>query len=172
MKYLPTESITYKTKLKEDEILKRLSELIEPEKTFRFGVFGSRSTKPYEGRITGTTFDIRRIINYRNSFLPKITGVIEKDYDGININVKMKLHTFVIVFLWFFCGGVGIACIAILTKAIRNAEISPAVLAPFVILLFTYGLTMGAFKFESNISKKDLQKVFEADIVEGFSDPR
>jgi hypothetical protein len=33
-------------------------------------------------------------------------------------------------------------------------------------LIFVYALTMGGFKFESNKSKKDLQTMFEADIME------
>ncbi len=78
----------------------------------------------------------------------------------------MRLHIFVIVFLCFWCGSVGLGCIAILTKSFGNSEFNPATLIPFGMLLFAYGLTMGAFKFESNKSKKDLQRIFEADIIE------
>jgi len=165
MKFLPTENITYKTKLKEEQIMGRLSDLIEPEKTFRFGIFSSGSTKSYEGQINAGTFDIKRIIGYRNSFLPRINGIIEKDYDGINIKVKMRLPVFVIVFLCFWCGGVGLACIVILTQSFGNSEFNPATLIPFGMLLFVYGLTMVAFKFESNKSKRDFQRIFEADII-------
>lgn len=166
MKFLPIENITYKTKLKEAEIFGRLSDLIEPEKTFRLGFFSSGPTKPYEGRINGSTFDIRRIISYRNSFLPRINGIIEKDYDGINIKVKMRLHIVVIIFLCFWCGGVGLACIAVLTQFFGQSDFNPATLIPFGMLLFVYVLTMAAFKYESNKSKKDLQRIFEAEIIE------
>jgi hypothetical protein len=166
MKFLPTENITYKTKLKEEEIVGRLSDLIEPEKAFRFRIFSSGLTKPYEGQIKGGTFDIKRIIGYRNSFLPRINGIIEKDDDGIRIKVKMRLHIFIIVFLCFWCGVVGLACVAILTLSFGDSEFNPATFIPFGMLLFAYGLTMGAFKFESNKSKKDLQRIFEAEIIE------
>jgi hypothetical protein len=38
-------------------------------------------------------------------------------------------------------------------------------LIPVGLLLFVYALTMGGFKFESNKSKKDLQELFEAEII-------
>lgn len=166
MKFLPTENITYKTRLKEDEIIRRLSDCIEPEKTFRFGIFSSGSTKSYEGQIHGLTFSIKRIIGYRNSFLPRINGVIERDFDGLTIKVKMRLHIFVIVFLCIWCGGVGLGCIAIFTQALNSFEINPVTLIPFGMPIFAYLLTMGGFKFESNKSKKDLQTIFEAEIIE------
>ena len=168
MKFLPTENIIYKTRLKEDEIINRLSGFIEPKKTFRFGIFSSGSAKSYEGQINGKKFKIKRIIGYRNSFLPRIDGIIEREFDGLTIKVKMRLHIFVIVFLCIWCGGVGLACIAFLTQVFNHSGFNPVALIPFGMLIFVYALTMGGFKFESRKSKKDLQNIFEADIVEGF----
>lgn len=166
MKFLPLENITYKTSLKEEEAVKRLLDSIEPEKTFRFEVFSRGSSKSYEGQVNGQTFDIRRIIGYRNSFLPRINGVIEKDFDGLTIKVKMRLHIFVVVFLCVWCGFVGLGCFASLMQVFSNSEFNPMTLIPFGMLIFVYALTMGGFKFESNKSKKDLQTMFEADIME------
>ena len=68
MKYLPFENITYKSRLHSEEILKKIDEIIEPKKTFRIsGVFGNNNHKPYEGNIVGNSFNITRLINYRNS---------------------------------------------------------------------------------------------------------
>lgn len=53
MRFLPTENITYTTRLQEEEIVKRLSDIIEPKKTFRLGIFSSGPIKPYEGQISG-----------------------------------------------------------------------------------------------------------------------
>lgn len=163
MKYLPIENITYKTRLKEEEVLKRLADSIEPEK-IRFGLFDSSATKPYEGQIDGASFRIKRIIRYRNSFLPRISGTIVKDFDGTTINVKMKLHPLVMVFICFWCGSVGLAGITIMAISLRNASYEPASLIPFGMFIFAYGLTMGCFKYESNKSKSDLQTILEADI--------
>jgi hypothetical protein len=166
MKFLPIENITFKTKLKESEIIRRLSDCIEPEKAFRSSIFSSNSTKPYEGQIKGHSFNIKRIIGYRNSFLPRINGVIERDLDGLTIKVKMRLHTFVIVFLCIWCGGVVPGSLAFLLQSLEDSTFNPATSIPFSMLLLVYALTMGGFKYESYKSKKDLQAIFEADIIE------
>lgn len=99
MKFFPTENLIYKTKLKETEILRRLSENIEPENKIRIGLYRSGSSISYEGFIKDHGFKITRIISYRNTFIPQIFGNIEKDYDGTKVKIKMRLHVFVSVFL-------------------------------------------------------------------------
>ena len=167
MKFLPTENITYKTRLNEDEIIRRLSDHIEPEKTFRFGIFSSDSPISYEGQINGQTFNIRRITRYQNSFLPRIYGVLERDSDGLTIKVKMRLHIVIIVFLCIWCIGVGVVFITFLTQDLNRHENNPETLIPIGMLLFAYLVTMGGFKFESNKSKNDLLKIFKAEIIDG-----
>ena len=166
MKFLPTENITYKTKLKDTEVINRLSDLVEPERKFRLGLLSSGSTKPYEGQISGQTFDIKRIIRGRNSFLPIIKGIIQRDLNGTTITVKMRLHIFVMFFLCIWCAVVGLGCIAFLTKAFNNSKFDTTAIIPFGMLLFAYVLTMVGFKSESNKSKKDLQKLFEAETTD------
>lgn len=165
MKYLPFENITYRTKLELEEIQKRINEVIEPKKTFRMtGIFGNSSHKPYEGSINGNSFSITRIIGYRNSFLPRINGVIEKDFNGSKINVKMRLHVFVIVFMCIWFGGVGVGCLAVLTPLFNSDTFEPMKLIPFGMLLFGYALVTGGFKYESIKSRKYLAQLFEAEI--------
>ncbi|MGD1839763.1 MAG: hypothetical protein ACFB0B_02545 [Thermonemataceae bacterium] len=173
MKYLPFENITYKTKLDSEEVLSKLSEVIEPKKTFRMvGAFGSGNHKPYEGSINGTSFNINRIIGYRNSFLPRINGIIEKDINGIiekdingtKIKVKMRLHVVVIIFIGIWFGGIGIGCLAFLSTMFNSEGFKPIVLIPFGMLILSYALVTGGFKYESIKSKKYLTQLFEADI--------
>ena len=159
MKYLlPFENITYKTKLSSEETLNKLSEIIEPKKTFRMtGIFGSSNHKPYEGSIYRNTFNINRIISYRNSFLPRIHGKVEKDFNSTKINVKMRLHTGVIIFMFIWCGLVGgIGCLIAASTFLNSEHFEPAALIPFGMLIFAYAMTTGGFKYESAKSKKDL----------------
>jgi hypothetical protein len=165
-KYLPVENITFKTKLTEKEIITRLSDIIQPKKAFRFSMFSSGSSKSYEGEVNGQTFEIKKIIGYRNSFLPRIHGIIERDFDGLRIKVKMRLHILVIVFLCYWCGGVAIACIAFLFQSFSNSKFNPAAFIPLGMLLFVYVLVMAGFKSESRKSKQYFQSLFEAELIE------
>jgi hypothetical protein len=166
MKFLPIENITYKTTLKEEEVIHRLVDITEPEKTFRFGMSNRGATKLYEGQISGREFNIKRIIDYRNSFLPQIKGNIEKSNEGVTIKVKMRPSTFVIVFLCIFLGGGGLSYLAFLPQIFSNSAFNLSSLIPFGVLLLAYGIIMGSFTFESKKSKNDLQKILDAEIIE------
>lgn len=94
-KYLPFENYVMTSKLSVEEVKRRLADNIEPKKSLRLSVFNRGTNKPYEGEILGDTFTISRIINYRNSFLPVITGHISTFLGTTQINVKMRPMTFV-----------------------------------------------------------------------------
>lgn len=167
MKYLPFENITYKTKLSSSEIIKRLNEVTEPRKLFRISdIFRSNNHKPYEGLIEANYFTISRIIRYRNSFLPKISGRIESEFTGTVITVKMRLNTFVLIFMSIWFTGVGLACFAVLAMALNGDSFSAFALIPFGMLLFGYAISTGGFKHESLKSKYYFAKLFEASIEE------
>jgi hypothetical protein len=165
MKYLPSENITYRTKLDSGEISKRVNEIIEPKKTFRMtGIFGGKNHKPYEGSVNGLSFKITRIIGYRNSFLPNITGEIEKDLNGSKINVKMRLHSFVLLFMFIWLTIVGSVSLTVLISSIDKSTFEPLIVIPLGMFLFGYGMTLGGFKYESSKSKKYLAELFEAEV--------
>ena len=147
--------------------MKRLSYIVEPEKMFRFSMFGRASTKPYEGQIRGRSFHITRIINYRSSFLPLVDGVVERGIASATfIKVKMQLHVLTAIFLVVWCGAAGVCLIAFTIQAISEGKFNEAILASLGMLLFAYALTMGAFKYEANRTKKDLLDVFQAEIID------
>lgn len=158
MKYLPFERITYRTNLSEQEIITRLSGFVEPKKFS----FSKTSTKEYEGAINDNSFEINRIINYRNSFLPQIIGTFQKGNYGTQIEVTVKLHVFVFLFLIVWCGFVMFFLISL---CVVQQKISIVFLVPVGMLLFVYALTMLGFKIESKKSKEFLKKSFEAEII-------
>jgi hypothetical protein len=164
MKYLPFENIMYRTRLDPDEVKRRLSEVIEPERTpsLKELFLGRRNHKPYQGRIVHNSFQMVRIIGYRNSFLPRIKGSIEKDFSGTKVKVKMRLHPFVgvVMLIWLTV----VAVLGVVFLASEGGNLS--LLFPFGMLLFGYALMTGSFKYESIKSKRHLAELFEAQMEE------
>jgi len=175
MKFLPYERLKIKTTLSSQEALKRLDNAIEPKRYFR--LFGS-GTKPYQGKVEGSHFEISRIIGYRNSFLPMIKGDVQTEIGGCTIYISMKPHIFIIAFMIFWLGGIGLAFLATLGPFVSSlGQISTAdpslLLFPGGMLAFGYALFLGGFKFESIKSKKFFKDLFVAEDVEEirFSNP-
>ena len=169
MKYLPFENIIYRTRLDSTEILKRLGESIEIKKTKLISEIRiSNYHKPYEGNIKGSSFFLTRIIWYRNSFLPRIKGVVLDDINGTKIHVRMRIHPFVAVFMFIWFGVLGIMLfiflISFLSRQNFEAKVMVMGLVPFGMIVVGYALMMGAFKYESIKSKKYLCELFEAEI--------
>ncbi|MFN0031917.1 MAG: hypothetical protein ACKVOR_07145 [Flavobacteriales bacterium] len=167
MKYLPRENLVFKTRLKEDEVAQRISDITEPDRIFRSALFGQVGVKHYEGFVRHNTFEIKRIIRYKNSFKPVIRGTIKKEWDGTHITITMRMHAFVRAFLAVWCGIVGLTSLVLLVPLIgtRNVSVFTA-LIPMGVLLFVHALSLLAFKAESNKSKKFLQELLEVEVLE------
>lgn len=145
---LPQENFFMNTKLSPAEIVTRLSESAKYE---TFGD-GYRENK----------FNIKRIINYRNSFLPLIKGEMMDLHGTTNVKVEMKPHWFVTVFMLFWLGGVAIAFILTL-DIIEERELDFFSLLPFIMFFFGIAFFYGGFKFESKRSKKELLSLLEGE---------
>ncbi len=168
-KYLPFENYVLTSKLSLEEVTRRLADNIEPKKSFRFSGFNKSSNKPYEGQISNGTFTISRIINYRNSFLPVVTGHISTFIGKTQINVKMQPVTFVLIFIFLWLGIVGLACLVIILVGLLQFQqvlqngFSPMILISFGMFLFGCLFTTLAFKAESKKSKEFLEQLFEGE---------
>lgn len=172
MKYLPFEKITYKTKLSEEEVFRRLSENIELGKNVdnSFLSYFKHSydvnNNYYEGDIDNNSFKVKRIIRYRNSSLPIIIGVLSKDYNSTTIFVIMRIHYLVMLFIIFWCSGILFGLFSMSRYLIEKSEFTFAIFAFPVMLLFAYLITLLPFKYESRKSIKDLKTMFDAEIIE------
>jgi hypothetical protein len=159
MRFLPFEKLIIRSKISEEEVLRRINSLLEPKKKFQVGFFGSFSYGGYRGQINDKKFNIRRNISYKNSFLPEIIGNVERVNDDTVIKVVMRPHIFIIIFLSFWCFAV---CFGFITSFSDDSnEILSSLIIPIGLIIFAYLLTMAGFKFESNRAKKDIIKLFE-----------
>ena len=168
MKFLPYERVKIITALSRDEVLKRLDNSIEPKRYFRQFRPG---TKPYQGSLEGSHFEVSRIIGYRNSFLPMIKGDVQTEISGCSVHITMHPNIFVTAFMVVWLGGVGFFFLAFL-YSLLSASTDPSILfIPAGMFVFGYGLLLGGFKFESTKSKKFFRDLFEARELEELGLP-
>jgi len=162
MKYLPFDTYILRTQMSVADAKNKLAQNLVERKWFRGGLF-SNIDEPFEGIITGDTFNINRVIRYRNSFLPFIFGNFLKTYDGTDIKIKMRPNMAVVVFMSFWMGIVGIVSVIMFFNILFNPEpFSFFFLIPFGMFLFGYLLIMGSYSIESNKAKKLLIDLFHA----------
>jgi hypothetical protein len=162
MKYLPFETITYRTNLPVEEVIKRLRKNIRQKKKFiDKSIPFVNVSGPYAGTIKDSTFKISREISYNNSFLPVITGHVEQNRSSTNIYVKMRPHFGVLIFMSIWFSGVFVGALAFTLPVIlgKNFELE-SLMAPGMVL-FGYLLTTLAFKYESKKAKKFFEELFE-----------
>jgi len=162
MAFVPFEKLSYVTKLKKEEITKRIKKNIEPQNSYRF--FGKKSDKPYEGKLYDNIFKLSKEVSFVNLFTPVVYGAIIEEDNKIKIRLKFTLHFIVriVMIIWllaviiFFFNG--------LKELIINHTKSDNLFAAFGMLIIGYVIMTGAFKSESKKVKEDLEELFEMEL--------
>jgi hypothetical protein len=161
--FLPVEDYTLTTKLKVEEVSKRLSEKIRARRTirgaFRDFLYGDDTRCSYEGYLVSNQFEMQRIIGYRNSFLPVINGLIYNMDGKTYIRVEMKIVDYVLIPVMIVIAVVLLASLFNLRGGFINRA------TPFLITLFAYSVFYFAFKIESNITTRFLKRLLEAEKI-------
>ncbi|MCR8558897.1 hypothetical protein KXD93_14670 [Mucilaginibacter sp. BJC16-A38] len=171
MTFLPYENFYIITNLKPEAVQQRLEAEISPGdgSFFKFGMSSSSTATYFEGFAVNGTFKFKRVISYRNSFLPQIEGTTEVYPSGSRVHVKMKMYLFVVIFMCLWICPLGLATIWAVVRAIVDKHIEPNNFVPFAMMLFGYGITMGGFKSESIKAKSKLLEMLDGEI--GSSTP-
>ena len=133
--------------LTETEITSRLSEIVDLKKS-TFGFSYPDTDKKYVGKIGIRRFKIHRIIKGRNSFIPVIQGHIIDNLSTRSIELKMRLHFLVILFLLWVTG-------LIIYYLIKLNDYNG-----LIFLGLMLGMTIFFFNQECNKSTKDLENIF------------
>jgi hypothetical protein len=169
-KVLPFEKIAYHSHLNKEELTKHLFSQFEQEKAFGFGAAKTVYSKKYIGNVYENQFEVKRAINYRNSFLPIIKGIIKEDLRGSKIDVTMNLNPVVKVFMIIWFSGVLVACIFTVVHLTgdKNLQVNPEPFKfiPFLMLLIGAAMVYFGFKVESKKSIKDLEETLQAKVIE------
>jgi hypothetical protein len=157
MRLLPHQTFTIETKLAPKEVESRLSRAVEQRRWRHPSGHG-----PFEGAFDGSRFEMRRIIHYRNSFLPQVRGVIEPAGEGTRLVGTMRLHGAVIAFMTLWFGGVLFASSVVLQPLFAGRKFDSAGFIPLGMLVFGVALVLVGFIPESRKALGELARVVDA----------
>lgn len=168
IKLIPQENLVYNSNLQPAELTEELRKHIHNVNRSNTNWFNDHTGISYNGTVTENQFEISRLINYSNSFLPNITGRIEGTATGSRIYIEMQLTKFVKYFSIFWLTGVFFAFIAILIGIFnRSTDNETPILTcftPLIMFIIATGAMNWGFKYESKKSKKDLENILSAKI--------
>jgi len=165
IKMIIFEKVRFYSPLSREELVTKLATKVRPIPWIKFTGFGMpKHGKVFEGELAKDGFRLQRIINYKNSFLPKLNGKFVEKVNGTEIIVTIRPDMSVMIFLvlWFAFFGVGsfATLFNFSAETFRIDMLFPAMMILIgggVAALITYG--------EKNIAKSALKKILEAEIM-------
>jgi len=113
---------------------------------------------PFEGTVANGRFNINRIINYKNSFLPIVVGELNDELDVTRVDVTMRLHyamVVVVVALFIVFGitfGIG---------GTQNVDGFSPILIIVAVFSPIYLLMMIFFNMETNKARLFLEQTWQ-----------
>ncbi|MBF0217164.1 MAG: hypothetical protein HQL30_09255 [Candidatus Omnitrophica bacterium] len=158
---IPYEKFEIQTAKSDTEVLGKIAQLTDGP-SLKLLFYPPADSKPFVGTITGSRFKIRRIIRYRNSFMPIICGRVENS----TLFLTARLHAIVAVFMSLWLSGVFFAFIGSFIPGIdENSPTAPVVLrmGSGAMFIFGYLLCLLSFRFELKKAKKILEGYFYKD---------
>ncbi|HSY76498.1 MAG TPA: hypothetical protein VK890_06565 [Bacteroidia bacterium] len=163
MNFLPFENITYTSRLKEEEISKRLNDMISIPETWRPISFNFKPSKPFEGKIEGHDFEFKRIASNQAANLsrPIIKGKIENGLNELVIYIKMRLSPLFFILI----GGLVTFFIVLMNLSTTSGELYFAKLGIIWIAGGNFIIGIIRFNLERKKIRKLLQEIFESEII-------
>lgn len=146
-----------------EEIHFNLRNNIQKKRTFseRFKKDQLEIQKYFEGYLNNNYFEIQKVINYRNSFLPQIKGIIKNEDRKTNIQLFFRVHLLVLIFMIIWLSGVSFGLIiSIISLFYMDGYIMP-ILALLVMLLGGLFIIVYGFNLEYNKSKTEIIKILK-----------
>ncbi len=175
MFFIPYGHKQIKSKLKVDEIERRLKSQLDPHSIIS-GMFRG-DHKYFQGNINNGEFKISRIIHYKNSFRPVITGKVQSEIDHNVIDLTLRLDFAVLaVFLFItlgFASEVLMPTISFMLQSwfsgqpiefmqyLPNGSWLNLILSSAGWILFLYLFMMIPFNIEAQKATKYLDELFE-----------
>ncbi len=159
MNLVPFKRLTLHINLPPDKAAVRLARAIDPDAGGR--ISAAHPPARYQGYTDGRHFQIRRVLNYQNFFLPTVNGAIFADESAgangalIHVTIAPRFTTLLMV-----------AAYAFITAQIFIQGFQEAALIPAVgISLFGYVLLVAGFRTEAIKAEAFLEDVFHGHIT-------
>jgi hypothetical protein len=160
---LPFAGFTIDSPLPPARAAAELASNVEPRRLIRF----RRGAAAFEGEVTESGVDIRRLPGYQNSFLPEIRGSFERTPHGSRLRGTMRMHPLVIVFMCVWMTFTLIAALAMAAASLSAEKADPAALIPLAMLFFGWALPTAAFTIEAAIARGALTGILAREIPSG-----
>ena len=160
MKLFPSQEATLYSVLPKAEVLDRLQYNVQPE----YMGFTDKDypAKRFEGHIEGDSFTLKRVVDYRNSFLPVIRGSLSELPRGTRVNLTLKpmRRIAIIMRLWF--GAAVLVLIITIIASLTDGGSVIAVIIPLIMLAVGVALQHICFNTESERAIDELRSIVEA----------
>ncbi len=157
VKILPYNTFSVKTPKSLEDVIGNLATHIEEPQVFRWK--RPRHHAPYAGTLSESGFEIRRIIHYRNSFLPKIRGRFESSADGTIVRITQSLHPVITVFSLFWLSTWYSIAIPICLSGWLSEDLGLEILLPLGMPIVIFSIFGFAFWSEADRSRRELTQM-------------
>jgi hypothetical protein len=155
VKWWPHHRFEIQSALAPAAALDALKAHVEARRMFRVGLPSSKNDKRFQGVVGADGFQITRVIGYRNSFLPQVSGKIRGAGSRSVIDVEMALFAPVIILL------IAIMAMMLLIVGVVAFEGDVVGLLSLVLLpALAYGAVLWAFWFEAEKQERALREIF------------
>lgn len=151
---------TIDSPLSQEEAVERLSAVVAP--TQWFSVWVDQRQELFEGFVSRDEFQINRIIQYRNSFLPILYGRFYPRETGLQIRIVMTLHPIVLIIAVNIGLSAGLFILASLHQFVSTGNFDDSLKKSVAIIAFFYGVFSLAFGLEAVKASRLLTRLFEA----------
>jgi hypothetical protein len=158
---LPYKHFILETHLSPDEAQARLAAQLRPPSWRN----SWRAGPPYEGRLQDSHFEISRVINYRNSFLPTISGEMRPTAQGAEIEITLQLQPLVRAFMLLWMGLLMVFTVLILCGVLVKGNWSIGILVPILMSGMGYGICVGPFHWEARKDVAFLTTLFSGMVL-------
>jgi hypothetical protein len=152
MRLLPSERFVLDAPAAPDEVRERLLSAVAPRRRLSI----RKPELPFTGRVEADSFEVRPVLRYRNSFAPIARGSFASGLTGTRIEVRMRMHPAVAIFMAVWLSGAAAFFVVALVVAFRDPPRSWLPLVALAFIAFGYGLTMLSFSFEARRMRTNL----------------